>query len=379
MRVEFYKHSLGEVDIQNTTDVLRSIFLTSGPVVSTFEEKFSKFTGMQHTVALNSCTAALHLALLACGIGTGDEVITTPMTFIATATAILHTGAKPVFVDVEADTGLIDPNRVEEAISSKTKAIIPVHLYGTMADMQALKRIGDRHGLFIIEDSAHCIEGSRDGIRPGDLSDAACFSFYATKNLTCGEGGALATNSKELAQIIRTLRQHGMSKEAADRYHGNYKHWDMIELGWKYNLNDIHAALLIDQLDRLDQYWERRNSIWALYDKGLQDVPGIRIPETRGKSGKHLYTIWVDPEKRDDFLHGLQDKAIGVAVNYRAIHTLTYFREAFGFKPLDFPAANLIGKSTVSIPFYPKLKDIEIDYVMVSIRQIVTTASSSFL
>ena len=377
MKVEFFRHNLEEADIQNVAKVLRSTFLTTGPVTAEFEKKFSAYIGLKHTVGLNSCTAALHLALLGLGIGPGDEVITTPMTFIATATAIIHTGAKPVFVDVEAHTGLMDVAKVQDAITSKTRAILPVHLYGSMVDMKGLRDIADTHNLKIVEDCAHCIEGERGGIRPGQLSDAACYSFYATKNLTCGEGGAVSTNSLELAEKIRVLRLHGMSKGAATRYAGKYQHWDMITLGWKYNMNDIHAALLTDQIDRLGQYWERRNSVWKAYDEGLEDVPRIRIPETRGKSGKHLYTIWLDPEKRDAFLHGLQNKAIGVAVNYRAIHTLTYFREAFGYKPLDFPAANLIGQSTVSLPLYPKLRDIETDYVIASIRQMAT--SSSFL
>jgi dTDP-4-amino-4,6-dideoxygalactose transaminase len=371
MNVEFYRHSLTDEDIQHAGKVLHSLFLTTGPVTAEFEKKFSRFTGLDHTIALSSCTAALHLALLALGIGPGDEVITTPLTFIATATPILHTGAEVVFVDVEPDTGLINPRLIKSAITPRTKAILPVHLYGTMADMKALRAIADRHHLYIIEDSAHCIEGERDGVRPGYLSDAACYSFYATKNLTCGEGGALATNDPIIAQKVRTLRQHGMSKEAADRYHGLYKHWDMIDLGWKYNMNDIHAALLVRQIDRLEVLWKRRKEIWEQYDSGLRDIPGITLPSVKGKSALHLYTVWVPPERRDAILHALQRENIGVAVNYRAIHMLTYLRKRYQFCPEDFPVAYSIGRRTISLPFYPKLSEPEVTNVIETLKSVI--------
>ncbi|MDP3981375.1 MAG: DegT/DnrJ/EryC1/StrS family aminotransferase [Chlamydiota bacterium] len=359
------------MDVERVKNVLKSIFLTTGTVTAEFEKKFAGYTGLKEVVGVNSCTAALHLSLLALGIGPGDEVITTPMTFIATATSILHAGAKPVFVDVEKDTGLIDINTIEKAITSRTKAIISVHLYGTMADMAAIKDIADRYNLKIIEDCAHCIEGERDGIRPGQLSDAACYSFYATKNLTCGEGGAVATNNSELAARLKILRLHGMSKDAANRYTDRYQHWDMLLLGWKYNMSDISAALLVEQIDRLEQYWQRRREVWGRYTEGLSDINGIEIPEIKGKSAMHLYTIWVDPERRDEILHKIQDKGIGVAVNYRAMHTLTYFRENFGFKPDDFPTADLIGRRTISLPFYPLLNDYEVKYIIDSIKKLI--------
>ena len=372
MKVEFYRHNLEEADIQNVTRVLKSVFLTTGPVTAEFEQKLSQYNGLKHTIGVNSCTAALHLSLLALGIGPGDEVITTPMTFIATATSIMHAGATPVFVDVEESTGLIDVRKMEEAITARTRAIMPVHLYGTMADMKTIRDIAGRYDLKVIEDCAHCIEGERDGIRPGQLSDAACYSFYATKNLTSGEGGAVATNDPELAAEVRILRLHGMSRDAATRYTGYYQHWDMIALGWKYNMDDVHASLLVGQMDNLEEYWQRRKAVWDTYDKGLANIPGIIIPETRGKSARHLYTIWVEPKRRDEILHSIQNREIGVAVNYRAIHTLTYFRKAFGFEPEDFPVANRIGESTISLPLYPKLKDSEVDYIIDSVKRIVT-------
>lgn len=371
MKIEFYRHNIEETDIQRAVEVLHSIFLTTGHVTAEFEKKFAGYTGLKEIVGVNSCTAALHLSLLALGIGSGDEVITTPMTFIATATSILHAGAKPVFVDVEEDTALMDVSKIEDAITPRTKAIIPVHLYGTMADMTSIRDIADRYNLKIIEDCAHCIEGERDGIRPGQLGDTACYSFYATKNLTCGEGGAVATNNSELAARLKILRLHGMSKDAVNRYSGKYQHWDMLSLGWKYNMPDISASLLVEQIDRLDKYWQRRQEICEIYNERLENIHGVRIPDAKGKSARHLYTIWVDPDKRDEVLHKIQDKEIGVAVNYRAIHNLTYFREYFKFEPEDFPIANLIGKSTISLPLYPALKDQEVEYVVKSAAKII--------
>lgn len=371
MKVEFFRHNIGKEDIQKVKEVLQSIFLTTGPVTAEFEKKLSRYAGLKEVVGVSSCTAALHLSLLALGIGPGDEVITTPMTFIATATSILHSGAKPVFIDVEEDTGLIDVCKLESIVTSRTRAILPVHLYGVMADMKAIRKIADKYKLKIIEDAAHCIEGERDGIRPGQLGDTACYSFYATKSLTCGEGGAVGTNNPELAEKIRILRIHGMSKDALSRYSGRYRHWDMSLLGWKYNMSDIQAALLVKQINRLEMYWRKRQAICKKYDEGLGGVHGIKITELRGRSARHLYTILVDPEKRDNILRKIQDKGIGVAVNFKAIHTLTYFRDHFGFKAEDFPVANLIGNSTISLPLYPCLKDYEIKYVINTVKKIV--------
>ena len=372
MKVEFYRHNLTEQDIANTVAVLHSVFLTTGPRTAQFEAKFAAYTGLPQVVAVNSCTAALHLALVGLGIGHGHEVITTAMTFIASATAVLHAGAKPVLVDVDPTTGCMDPAAVEAAITPATKAILPVHLYGTMCDMPALRKIADKHGLAIVEDCAHCIEGELDGVRPGQLSDATCYSFYATKNLACGEGGAVACQSPELAQKIKLLSLHGMSKNAAGRYHGAYQHWDMLTLGYKCNLDDIHSALLVDQLDRLDSQWARRRELYQRYEAGFEGFPGLARPKVKGKSGHHVYTIWVDPERRDDVLHGLQERGVGVAVNFRAIHLLDYFRRTYGFKPGDFPRAEAIGDSTISIPFYPKLTDQEADYVIEQVKAVLT-------
>lgn len=374
MKIEFYRHNIDENDITRVNQVLRSIFLTTGDQVKEFEDQLAAYLGVKHAVGLTSCTAALHLSLLACDIGPGDEVITTPMTFIATANAILHCGAKPVFVDVEPNTGNIDATLIESAITPRTKAILPVHLYGQLCDMKTIRKIADKHKLFIIEDAAHCIEGKRDGIGPGQLGDVACFSFYATKNITSGEGGAIATNSQEIAERVKLLRLHGMSKGAADRYVKKYEHWDMVECGWKYNMDNIQAALLLGQLERIDQLWQQREKICKQYEEAFNDVPGLNYPKMipgDNKSARQLFTIWVKPSRRDAILHGLQERGVGVAVNFRAIHLLRYFRENFVFTRRMFPIAENIGDSTISIPLYPKLTDIEVNYIIDTVKIIV--------
>jgi len=379
MKIEFYRHDISKKDIENVTKVLNSLFLTHGEMVTAFEKKFSHYLGCKYTVGVNSCTSALHLALLAHDIGTEDEVITTPMTFIATANAIIHAGATPIFVDVEPDTGNIDASLIEKAVSRRTKGILPVHLYGQMCNMRKIREIADRNGLFIVEDAAHCVEGSRDGVRPGMLGDAACFSFYATKNITSGEGGAICTNSSRIAEITGKLRLHGMSKGAADRYSKNYEHWDMDMLGWKSNMSNIQAALLLDQLDNIEKNLERRELICRKYEKAFKSNSNIKclkvLPES--KSARHLFTILVAADKRDQILHKLQDRGIGVAVNYRAIHLLSYYRRKYGFTRGMFPVAERIGDSTITLPLYPKLSDIEVDYVIEAVSDITTQHSQS--
>lgn len=366
MKIEFFRHNLNQDDFDSIHEVLQSIFLTTGHVVKEFEDRLASYLSCGNVIGVTSCTAALHLTLLAWGIGEGDEVITTPMSFCATSNAILHTGATPVFVDVEEETGNIHADRIEAGITKKTKAILPVHLYGQMCDMKKIRRIADRHGLVVIEDAAHCIEGRRDGIRVGELGDAACFSFYATKNLTSGEGGAIATNDPKKAEALAMLRMHGIDKSATDRYTKKYQHWDMPLLGWKYNMDNIHASLLVHQIDRLNGYWQKRDGIWNRYEEALRGVKGVAIlktlPDT--KHARHLFTILVAPEKRDSLLWTLQDRGVGVAVNYRAIHLLKYYRQQFGYREGNFPSAERIGAGTISLPLYPSLKNDEVDYVI---------------
>ncbi|MHB8084689.1 MAG: DegT/DnrJ/EryC1/StrS family aminotransferase [Dehalococcoidia bacterium] len=375
MRIEFYRHNISQKDIGNAVDVLKSLFLTHGEVVDEFERRFSRYTGCKYTIGVNSCTAALHVSLLAFGIGPGDEVITTPLTFIATANAVLHAGATPVFIDVEPETGNLNAGLIEAAITSRTKAILPVHLYGQMCDMKTIREIADRRGLAVIEDSAHCVEGQRDGIRPGMLGDAACFSFYATKSITSGEGGAVVTNNEKAAEIMRKLRLHGMSKGASERYSKKYEHWDMEMLGWKYNMNNIQAALLLDQLKHIDKLWQKREDICRRYEEAFKGNAGVTCLQIlpSSKSGRHLFTILVPPDRRDLVLHRLQEKGIGVAVNYRAIHLLTYYRDRYRLARGMFPEAERIGDSTITLPLYTKLREAEIEYIIKSVKGTTTT------
>lgn len=373
MKVEFYRHNLDDDDIARVVEVLRGVMLTTGKDVKAFEEKLAAYLGVNRALGVTSCTAALHIALLALGVGPGDEVITTPMTFIATSNSALYTGATPVFVDVEPDTALIDPARIEAAITPKTKAIIPVHLYGQMCDMKAIRAIADKHKLAVVEDCAHAVESVRDGARPGQLGDAACFSFYATKNITSGEGGAVVANSAALADKLTLLRLHGMSSNAADRYNSLYRHWDMETLGWKYNMTNIQAAMLIGQMDRIESLLARREAIARRYEEAFAGMEGVSFPIVRkgGTSARHLFTIWVDPSRRDTVLKGLQEREVGVAVNYRAVHLLEYYRKRFGFSGGEFPVAERIGASTLTIPLYPKLRDEEVEYVIQAVGSAV--------
>ena len=303
-------------------------------------------------------TAGLHIALLALGIGPGDEVITTPMTFVATALAIMHTGAKPVFVDVEPETGNLDAELVAAAINAKTKAIMPVHLYGQMVDMRRLKELAQAHNLLIIEDAAHCLEGERDGIRVGELGDAACFSFYPTKSITCGEGGAVTSNHEYLQEPLKKLRLHGMSTHAEDRYTGSYRHYEVDVEGWKYNMSNLQAALLIDQIDEIESRRRERERVDLYYRDCFANLPGLDLPVLlRGvRQGHHLFTIWVPPQHRDAILWELQQRGVGVAVNYRACHLYSLFRNQYGYKEGDLPQAELIGSRTLSLPLFAGFK-----------------------
>jgi dTDP-4-amino-4,6-dideoxygalactose transaminase len=370
-RIEFFRHSIDERDIKRAERVLRSIFLTTGQEVEEFEQALCRYIGRKYTVGLTSCTAALHLSLISMKIGPGDEVITSPMSFCATANAILHAGATPVFVDAEEDTGNVNAALIESAITERTKAIIPVHLYGQMCDMKGIKALAKKYGLRIIEDAAHALEASRDGIRVGQLSDNVCFSFYATKNITSGEGGAISTDKREFAEALRMLRLHGIDKDAAGRYTQHYRHWDMPLLGWKYNMDNVQGALLIGQLERIEDLWRKRDILWKLYEEELRSVKQVRLLRTLpdARHARHLFTVLVPPARRDALLWALQDRGIGVAVNYRPIHLLAYYRKRFGYRRGSYPVAEVLGRSTISLPLYPSLQEADIRYVVRILRR----------
>jgi UDP-4-amino-4-deoxy-L-arabinose-oxoglutarate aminotransferase len=373
MAVDFYRHSLGEDEKAAVRGVLDSLFLTTGQKVYAFENAFEDYLGVAAVVCTAHATAALHLSMLAAGISPGDEVVTTPMTFLSSSNAILYAGGTPVFADVDPATANIDPAAVEAAITPRTRAIVAVDLYGLMADMVALRVLANRHGLALVEDAAHCVEGRRDGFGPGQLADYGCFSFYATKNLTCGEGGAITARDGAKKTLLRQLGSHGMSKNAADRYAGKYQHWDMERLGYKYNLSDVNAALLLPQLPKLAARLARREEICRRYEAAFEETPGVSFPVVPEgmTSGRHLFTIWVDPAKRDAVLAAIQERGVGVAVNYRAVHLTKFYRERFGFRRGMFPNAERIGDSTITIPLWPAMTDAQADEVIAAVRAAV--------
>jgi UDP-4-amino-4-deoxy-L-arabinose-oxoglutarate aminotransferase len=301
------------------------------------------------------------------------------MTFIATATAILQAGARPVFVDVEPDTGNLDAARVEAAITPRTKAIVPVHLFGQMCDMRAIRAIAVRHRLAVVEDAAHCLEGARDGVRPGQLAEAACFSFYATKSLTSGEGGAIATRDAALAARLRLLRLHGMTSSAAERERDGYRHWDMVTMGWKYNMDNLQAAILLPQLDRVGAGHARRTRLAARYRERLAGLAGIGLPQIRSgvEHAWHILAVWVDGDARDAGLAALGRADVGVTVNYRPVHLTTYFRETFGYAPGAFPHAERIGAATLSLPLYATMPEAHVDTVVDRLTRAMATATST--
>jgi dTDP-4-amino-4,6-dideoxygalactose transaminase len=365
-RIPFFQHDLGAPEVDALSAALRDAILTTGDTVATFERRFAAMLGVPHAVGVTSCTAALHLALLAVGVQPGDEVITTPMTFVATATAVLQAGATPVFVDVEPDTGNLDVTRVAAAIGPRTRAIVPVHLFGQMCDMRALRALADRHGLALVEDAAHCIEGRRDGVAVGALSEAACFSFYATKNMTSGEGGAVVTRDAARAERLRLLRQQGLTSGAAERERHGYRHRDMVTMGFKYNMYNLQAALLLPQLDRLAANAARRQTLAARYAAALSDVPGLTVPAVRPgvEHAWHVYAVRVDGVPRDALVEGLQEAGVGVTVHYYPpVHLTGWFRESFGHRPGSHPVAERIAETTLSLPFYPTMPEAHVDEV----------------
>jgi UDP-4-amino-4-deoxy-L-arabinose-oxoglutarate aminotransferase len=252
---------------------------------------------------------------------------------------------------------------------------MPVHLYGQMCDMRRIHAIAQKHNLQVIEDAAHCVEGSRDGVRPGELADTCCFSFYATKNLTCGEGGAVTCNSDELQNKLRLLRTHGMDKTAADRAKEGYQHWDMVMLGWKYNMDNIQAAILLPQMDRLEDNFKKRQNLAEYFERKIATINGLRTPAMRPDvvHARHLFPILIDGGRRDHFINGLKARNIGVMVNYRAIHLLSYFRNSYGYKSGDFPNAEKFGDSILSLPFYPNMPEEHVDIIAEALKEIAAT------
>jgi dTDP-4-amino-4,6-dideoxygalactose transaminase len=365
-------------EIDEVVDSLKSGWIGTGPKVHKLEEMFAKYKGTKYAMALNSCTAALHLSLLAIGIKSGDEVIVPTMTFAATANTVVHVDAIPVFADCEKDTMNIDPKDIERKITAKTRAIIPVHFAGRPCNMDAIIDIAKKHNLKIVEDCAHAIETEYHGKKAGTFGDIGCFSFYVTKNIITGEGGMAITDNEDYANMIKIMGLHGMSKDAWKRFSDSgYKHYQVLYAGYKYNMMDLQAAIGIHQLPRVDKYWVRRQEIWNRYNKAFQDLP-VFTPapiETNTRHAYHLYTLLLDIDKlnitRDEFLDEMTKKNIGVGVHYIALHLNPYYQKNFGYKQGDFPNAEWISDRSVSLPFSAKLTDEDIEDVIDAVKDIL--------
>jgi len=365
-------------EIAEVVATMKSGWLGSGPKVAKFESAFRQYKGVQNAVALHSCTAALHLSMLAAGISAGDEVITTPMTFCATVNAILHAGGTPVLADIDPMTMNIHPDEIRKRITARTRAIVPVHFAGRPCDMDSLLAIAAEHGLKIIEDCAHAIETEYHGLKAGTIGDFGCFSFYVTKNIVTGEGGMVLTRNDADASRIKILGLHGMSKDAWKRFGDDgYKHYQVVECGFKYNMMDMQAAIGLHQLGRVDSYWLRRERIWKRYMREFAGLPvGLPLePEPRTKHAYHLFTLQVEETKsgmsRDQFIDAMTAHNIGVGVHYLSIPEHPYYQRTFGWQPQDYPNAMRIGRSTVSIPISAKLSDRDVDDVVASVKAIL--------
>jgi len=384
MRGEFLPFAaplLGDEEIEEVVHCLRSGWLTTGHKVKQFEREFGEFIGAKHALAVNSCTAALHLALEAVGVGPGDEVITTPMTFTATAAVIEHLGARPVFADVTAQTLNIDPAEIQRRLSPRTKAILPVHFAGQACDMDAIAEVARGAGVPVIEDAAHAIPTRYKGRMVGTLSDVTCFSFYATKNVTTGEGGMVVTDRDDIMERMRLMHLHGMSKDAWKRYtqNGSWS-YEILAPGFKYNLTDIAAAIGIHQLRKCHAFHRRRLGIADQYDAAFAGLPGVSIPrvQDRESHGWHLYVIQIDPERltidRDAFIDRLIARNIGVSVHFIPLHVHPYYRERYALQPSDFPNAWAAYERIVSLPIYAKMTDDDVRHVIDAVREIAQEA-----
>jgi dTDP-4-amino-4,6-dideoxygalactose transaminase len=376
----FGSPAIEEPEIQEVLDTLRSGWLGTGPRVNRFEEAFRQYVGCVHAIALNSCTAGLHLALDVLGVGPGDEIVTTPLTFASTANVIVHRGAHPVFVDVERNTMNIDPYGIEKAITSRTKAIIPVHLAGRPCEMDKIIDIAKRHNLYVIEDAAHAVEAWYKGQKIGNIGHITVFSFYVTKNVCTGEGGMLTTNHGDWADEVRIKSLHGLSKDAWMRYSAEgFQPYEVLYPGYKYNMTDMQAALGIHQLARVEKNLKIRERQWEMYDQAFEHLPEVITPWKQlapgSRHARHLYTILLDIDRlritRDQFIEAMKTEKIGTGIHFAPLHLHKYYRETFGHKKGDFPNAEWIGERTVSLPLSPKLDINDVTDVIGAVQKVL--------
>jgi perosamine synthetase len=373
----FHVPQIDDDEIRSVVETLKSGWLTTGLKTKQFEDDFARYLGVGHAVAVNSCTAALHLALEAVGIEEGDEVIVPTMTFTASAEVVLYLKAKPVLVDCLPDTFNIDPDQIERAITSRTKAIIPVHFGGQPCDMARILEIARRHHLYVIEDAAHALPAKYCNRTVGTIGDITCFSFYATKTITTGEGGMATTNNPKWAARMRMMSLHGISHDAWKRYakEGSW-YYEVVCPGFKYNLTDIGAAIGIEQLKKCDAFGAARNEIASAYNEAFAGMPEIRTPVCgpEVQHAWHLYVIQLQLDRlktsRDQFIEALKERGVGTSVHFIPLHLHPYYRDTFGYVRGDFPQASDLYDRIISLPIYPRMTEADVSHVVEAVRDI---------
>jgi perosamine synthetase len=371
------RQSIGEDDIQAVVDVLRSDWLTTGPKVAEFEEAFAVWVGAKHAVSFSSGTAALHGAAFAAGLKAGDEAITTPMTFAATANCVLYQGATPIFADVSADTLNLDPEQVAERITTRTRAVLPVDYSGHPADLDGMKELAVGRGLIVIEDASHALGAEYKGRRAGSIADLTVFSFHPVKHLATGEGGMVTTERADYAETLRRFRNHGISSDARQRQSAGQWHYEMVVLGFNYRLTDIACALGLSQLKKLEENLLRRREIAARYAAAFRDLEAVTVPVVRGEVNPawHLYPIRLNLEKlnadRGKVFRALRAENIGVNVHYIPVHLHPYYRERLGHHAGEYPIAEDAYERLISLPMFHGMSDGDVEDVIAAVKKVM--------
>jgi dTDP-4-amino-4,6-dideoxygalactose transaminase len=371
--------AFGKEEIDEVVKTLKSGWWGTGPKTERFEKEFAKYVKAKYALGVNSATAGIHLALKSLGVGPGDEVITTPLTFCSTVNSIIHCGATPVFADVNLHDWNIDPKEIEKKITKKTKVILPVHLHGRPCDMDVIMRIAKKHKLFVIEDAAHAIEAKHKNKKIGTIGDMTVFSFYVTKNLATGEGGMITSNKKKLIQQARVFSLHGLSRDAYKRYSVKmYKNYECIVPGFKYNLTDIMSSIGLYQLAKIDKNAKIRKKHWEKYNKGFANIEEVIAPAPEEKDtyhARHLFAILLDLQKlritRDKFVDALIKRNIGSGVHFTPVHLHEYYRKTYGYKKGDYPNAEYVGERILSLPLAANLSKSDINDVIKTVTELV--------